>query len=176
MRYSSRGSPCLWPITAFSVSSVGGPALSAFVGALIAGLLGFAVHAGALVTFDMFTARSTAKKRRCLVDLSAAAYWSQLAWSIPALAAVWWFWDPPALIVRGGTVQQADVLSREPLQIVLTQTRQFAHLWLIGLHAVALRVVSGLTVGGAWAAGITLATVFVGGPWVIGTIVQRFFF
>ena len=76
--------------------------------------------------FDMLTPQSTKPKRERLVELSALAYWPQLLWSVPATAAVWWFFDPPPAVFRGaGTdvVQAAlrygEQLDREPLQIVV---------------------------------------------------------
>ena len=70
----------------------------------------------------------------------------------------------------------ADEVARLPIAIIVDTARQFAALWLIALHACALRVVSGLTVGGAWAAGIILAILFMGVPWLAGRFVERLFF
>ena len=47
-----------------------------------------------------------------------------------------------------------------PFSILMDTARQFAAVWLIALHACTLRVVSGLGVGGTWAAGIGLAVLF----------------
>lgn len=165
------------------VSPSGLPIMAAVPLAVVGGLLGFAVHAGAVVVFDMLTAHSTGPKRWRLVELSALAYWPQLLWSVPALAAMWWLFDPPPMVYRGAgaDVMQAalrygEQLAAEPLQIVMTRTQQMAGVWLIALHACALRVVSGLTVGGTWAAGIVLAVLFIGAPAVGGAVVQRMFF
>ena len=151
--------------------------------AVVFGLIAFAVHVVAVVAFDMLTAQSTGPKRWRLVELSALAYWPQLLWSVPALAATWWFFDPPPMVYRGAgaDVMQAalrygEQLAAEPLQIVMTRTQQMAGVWLIALHACALRVVSGLTTGGTWAAGIVLAILFIGAPAAVGAAVQRMFF
>ena len=70
-------------------------------------------------------------------------------------------------------IRYGEQLAREPLQIMVTRTQQFAGLWLVGLHAVALRVVSGFSVGATWGAFITLAALFVGIPWMFRLAVQR---
>ena len=164
------------------VSPPGMPVLLAVPAAVVLGLLGFMVRAGVVVMFDMLTAQSTGPKRWRLVELSALAYWPQLLWSFPVLAAMWWLFDPPPMVYRGAgaDVMQAalrygEQLAAEPLQIVMTRTQQMAGLWLIALHACALRVVSGLTVGGTWAAGIVLAMLFIGAPAAVGVAVQRLF-
>ena len=165
------------------VSPPGLPILAGVPLAVVGGLLGFAVHAGAVVVFDLLTAHSTGPKRWRVVELSALAYWPQLLWSVPALAAMWWLYDPPPMVYRGAgaDVMQAalrygEQLAAEPLQIVMTRTQQMAGVWLIALHACTLRVVSGLTVGGTWAAGIVLAVLFIGAPAAVGAAVQRMFF
>ena len=157
------------------------PILVTILGAVAMGLLGFVVHAGAVVMLDMLAAQSGQWQR--LAELSAVAYWSQLLWSVPALAAMWWLFDPPPMVLRGAgaDVMQAvlrygEQLAAEPLQIVMTRTQQMAGLWLIALHACVLRVVSGFTMIGTWVAGIVLTLLFVGVPVAFGTAVQRFFF
>lgn len=165
------------------VSPPGLPIAIAVPMAVAFGLLSFAVHAGAVVMFDMLTAQSTAPKRWRLAELSALAYWPQLLWSVPALTAMWWLYDPPPMVYRGAgadvmmaAVRYGEQLAAEPLQIVMTRTQQMASIWLIALHAVALRVVSGLTVAGTWATGIVLAVLFLGAPAALGAMVQRMFF
>lgn len=165
------------------VSPPGMPIAVAVPLAVVFGLLSFAVHAGAVIIFDMLTAQSTAPKRWRLVELSALAYWPQLLWSVPALAAMWWLYDPPPMVYRGAgadvmmaAMRYGEQLAAEPLQVVMTRTQQMAGVWLIALHAVALRVVSGLSVGGTWAAGIVLAILFIGAPAAVGAVVQRLFF
>ena len=94
----------------------------------------------------MVTAKSTAPRRWRLVELSALAYWPQLLWWVPALAAMWWLYDPPPMIYRGAradmmqaAMRYGEQLAAEPLQIVMTRAQQMAGVWLIALHAVALR-------------------------------------
>lgn len=130
---------------------------------------------------DMLTAQSGQWRR--LAELSALAYWPQLLWSVPALAAVWWLYDPRPMVYRGAgadvmmaALRYGEQLAAEPFQIVMTRTQQMAGVWLIALHAVALRVVSGLTVGGTWTAGLVLAVLFLGAPAAIGEAVERMFF
>lgn len=165
------------------VSPPGAPIAVAVPLAVVFGLLAFGVHAGVVVALDMLTAQSTAPKRWRLIELSALAYWPQLLWSVPALAAMWWLYDPPPMVYRGAgadvmmaAMRYGEQLAAEPLQIVMTRTQQMAGVWLIALHACALRVVSGLTTGGTWAAGIVLAVVFIGVPAAVGAAVQRMFF
>ena len=73
-------------------------------------------------------------------------------------------------------LRYGEQLAAEPLQIVMARTQQMAGVWLIALHACALRVVSGLTTGGTWAAGLVLAVLFIGAPAAVGAAVQRMFF
>lgn len=165
------------------VTPPGMPVAVAVPLAVVLGLLAFAVHAGAVVVFDMLTAHSTGPKRWRLVELSALAYWPQLLWSVPALAAMWWLFDPPPMVYRGAgadvmmaAMRYGEQLAAEPLAIVMTRTQQMTGVWLIALHACALRVVSGLTTGGTWAAGIVLAVLFIGVPAAVGVVAQRVFF
>lgn len=165
------------------VSPPGFPFPVAAVGAVVFGLIGFTWHAGAVVACDMLTAQSNAPKRWRLVELSALAYWPQLLYSVPALAAMWWLYDPPPMVYRGAgadmmqaAFRYGEQLSREPLQIVLVRAQQFAGIWLVALHAVVLRVVSGLSMGATWAAGIAFALLFLGVPWTVGRAAERLFF
>ena len=67
----------------------------------------------------------------------------------------------------------AEQMSREPVIVLTTRAREFAALWLVGLHACTLRAVSGLGARGAWAAGIILAILFVGVPWMAAPLVGQ---
>ena len=69
--------------------------------------------------------------------------------------------DSPKADAMMAAMRYGEQLAAEPLQIAMTRTQQMAGVWLIALHAGALRVVSGLTVGGTWAAGIVLAVLFI---------------
>ena len=55
-----------------SVAPAGMPILLAVLAAVVLGLIGFAVHAGAVVVFDMLTAQSTGPKRWRLVEAFGA--------------------------------------------------------------------------------------------------------
>lgn len=146
--------------------------------AAVVGLVVFALQAGAVVTFDMLTTYSTGLRRWRLVELAALSYWPQLLWSVPALACTWWFYEPPPMVLRGGAdvfqtaLRYAEQRAGEPFQIVMTTTQQMAGLWLVALHAVALRVVSGFTVGGTLAAGVVLAILYMGVPVAVRAAVQ----
>ena len=149
--------------------------------ALIGGFASFAFHAGVLIIFDMLTTQSRQASR--FVELCALAYWPQLLYSIPALAATLWFFDPPLMVYRGAGadvvaagMNYAEELARLPFVILMDQTRQFALIWLIGLHACTLRVVSGLSVGATWMAAIALVFLFIGVPLAIARVVQELFF
>ena len=163
------------------ISPPGMPIMLAIPAVVVFGLVGFMVHVVAVVMFDMLTVQSGQWRR--LTELSALAYWPQLLWSVSALAVVWWLYDPPVMVYRGAGVDMmqaarryGEQLASEPFQIVMMRTQQMAGLWLIALHACVLRIVSGLNVGGAWAAGIVLAILFLGVPMAVGMAVQRFVF
>ena len=149
--------------------------------AIVGGFASFAVHAGAVIMLDMATTQSRQSRR--FFELCALAYWPQLLFSIPALAATWWFFDPPVIVYRGAGADVfaagmtwAEEVARMPFSILMDTVRQFAAVWLLSLHACTLRVVSGLTIGGTWAAGIGLAVLFMGVPWLAGRFMERLFF
>ena len=151
------------------------------ISAIVFGLVVFAIHVAAVIVFDLLTVQS--RQGRRLAELCALAYWPQLLCSIPVLAAMWLFYDPPPMVLQGegADAMQADMryaeqLFREPVFILTTQVQWFADLWLVGLHACTLRVVSGLTVGGTSAAGVILAVLFLGVPWLAGQAAERWFF
>ena len=120
-------------------------------GATAAAVAAFGAHAVVVVVLDLLAAPSGRARR--LVELSALAYWSQVAWSVPA-----------ALLVTGAGSVGDD------LRVALDATRQLWGVWLIGLHAAVLYVVSGLSVGGAVAAALTMLAVFYGLPPLVGMI------
>lgn len=165
------------PVTGFGFMTL----LVGIIGVIVFGLVVFAIHVAAVILFDLLTVQS--RQGRRLAELCALAYWPQLLCSIPVLAAMWWFYDPPPMVdvgagadVMQANMRYAEQLSREPVFILTTQVQWFAALWLVGLHACTLRVVSGLTVGGTWAAGIILAILFLGVPWLAGQVAERLFF
>ena len=110
------------------------------------------------------------------------AYWPQVLVSIPLLAATWLYFDPPVMVYRwagadavAAAMDYGAEVARMPFSILTAQVQQFATLWLIGLHARTLRVVSGLSTGGTWAAGIVLTVVFLGVPWFASEVMERLF-
>lgn len=148
---------------------------------IVMGLLGFAIHAGAVIMLDMAVAQSRQPRR--FLELCALAYWPQVLVSIPILAATWLYFDPPVMVYRGAgadaiaaAMDYGAEVGRMPFSILTAEVQQFATIWLIGLHACTLRVVSGLSAGGTWAAGIVLAVVFLGVPWFAGQVMGRLFF
>ena len=80
------------------MSIPGFPIPVAVLVAIIGGLAIFAVHAGAVIMLDVAVAQF--RQARRFVEFCALSYWPQLLVSIPALAATWWFFDPP-LVYRG---------------------------------------------------------------------------
>ena len=120
-------------------------------GASAAAVAAVGAHAVVVVVLDLLAAPSGRARR--LVELSALAYWSQVAWSVPA-----------ALLVTGAGSVGDD------LRVVLDATRQLWGVWLIGLHAAVLYVVSGLSVAGAVAAALIMLAVFYGLPPLVGMI------
>ena len=72
------------------------------------------------------------------------------------------------------SVELLDVLrayqensANAPLLSTLRLVASYFWCWFVALQAVALRVVAGFTVGGAWAAGGLLAALFVVAPYVV---------
>ncbi len=147
---------------------------------LMFGLVGFAAHAGTVVALDAMMTQSGLRAR--LVELSGLAYWSQVLWSAPALLVTWLYFDPEPFTppsnmdVITPAMAYREIVGLEPLQIVVAQTQQFAGIWLVALHATVLRVVSGFTTVGTWAAGFTMGGVFLGIPAVLQVVVQRLLF
>ena len=115
----------------------------------------FALHSAAVVLVDLVAVQSGRARR--LVELSALAYWTQVVWSLPVTMVL--------LMVNGG----AD------FRAVIEATRQLWVVWLLGLHAAVLHVVSGLTVPGTLAAAVFLLAVFFGLPWLITAVASSIF-
>ncbi len=163
-------------------AGVAAPALPpAWVGAAIgiissvtAAFFVFALGALALSALDMFFAQSGRGRR--LVEFTALAYWSQVPFTAVWLGIVAGWWEPAPLRLPPGatSVELLEILSAhqeasagEPLPATLRLVASYFWCWLIALQAVALRVVAGFTVGGAWAAGGLLAAVFVVAPYLV---------
>lgn len=114
-----------------------------------------------------------------LVECSALAYWTQ----VPILAAgvgVWAMqpWGETALLSASAGIGEIMAaienftLSQE-VTVWVTMFGDIAYyfsLWVVVLQAAALRAVTKFSVGGAWAGGILIGTVFVLLPWAF----QRF--
>lgn len=144
------------------------------VSSVIAGCSVFALSALAVLALDTLFVQSGRGRR--LVEFTALAYWSQLPFTVVWLGILAWWWQPEPLRVPPGVtaVELVDVLSAyqedsasAPVLSVLRLAASYFWCWLIALQAVALRVVAGFTVGGAWAAGGLLAALFVAAPYVV---------
>ncbi len=134
----------------------------------------FVLSALAVVALDMLFAQSGRGRR--LVEFTALAYCSQLPFAAVWLGIVAWWWQPEPLRLPAGvtSVELLDVLrayqensANAPLLSTLRLVASYFWCWFVALQAVALRVVAGFTVGGAWAAGGLLAALFVVAPYVV---------
>lgn len=144
----------------------------ALVSSVATGCFLFALWALAAVVLDMLFAQSGRGRR--LVEFTALSYWSQLPYAVVWLGMVAWWWHPEPLRLPPGvtTVELMDILrtyqeesANASMLSTLRLTASYSWCWLVALQAAALRVVSGFTAGGAWAAGVSLATLFVGAPY-----------
>lgn len=152
---------------------VGMAIVSAVVGLAVA----FWLSTASLIVADVIFA--TSGRARRLVELSALAYWSQVPWAIVGVFAVALFFHPDPVDLPSSAsmlelqqfmgVYQAD-LQQTPFMLTFRLIGAFFGLWFVALQACALRVVSGFSVGGAWAAGMFLGLVFVVLPWAIQRI------
>ena len=133
----------------------------------------FVLSALALLALDALFAQSGRARR--LVEFTALSYWSQLPLAAAWFGIVAWWWEPPPLRLPPGltAVELAGALGdyrEESARTTILSTLQLAGAyswcWFVALQAAALRVVSGFSVPGAWAAGILLATLFVVIPYV----------
>ena len=134
----------------------------------------FALAAGAVVVLDAVFSRSGKAPR--LVEFTGIAHVTQIPWALLSLVILAGFWAPPAFRPppdAGGleALQAADDYARgartSGLPGALTLIRTGFGLWLALLQGCALRVVSGFTVAGAWAAGSSLAFVLAVAPWAL---------
>ena len=134
----------------------------------------FALSALAVLALDTLFVQSGRGRR--LVEFTALAYWSQVpftaAWLV--IVAGWWELAPLRLPPGATTVELMEIVqayqedsASEPLPSTLRLAASYFWCWLVALQAVALRVVAGFTVGGAWAAGGLLAALFVVAPYVV---------
>ena len=134
----------------------------------------FALGALAVLALDTLFVQSGRGRR--LVEFTALAYWTQLPFTAVwlVIVAAWWEPAPLRLPPDAMSVELLDVLSAyqensegEPLPSTLRLVASYFWCWFVALQAVALRVVAGFTVGGAWAAGGLLAVLFVVAPYVV---------
>ena len=149
-----------------------------FFGGVATSLLFLSIHVGAVIMLDMATAQS--RQARRYLELCALAYWPQVFVSTLLLVATWLYFDPPVMAVQpaGDMLAAAaygEDVARMPFSILTGTVGQFAAVWLIALHACTLRVVAGLTVGGTWGAGVALAAVLLGVPWLASQVMVRLF-
>lgn len=153
------------------LSPVFGVALA--VVSVVAGVaVTFWLSVGAIVALDLlFTGSGQARR---LVECTALAYWTQIPWSFAAVGILLWWFDPEPLRVSSDLssselsarmMAYQNDLQSGPLMETMQVVGLYFGLWLAALQAAALRVVSGFSVGGAWAAGILLAALFVGIPY-----------
>ena len=133
-----------------------------------------AMSALAVVFLDMLFAQSGRGRR--LFEFTALAYFSQLPVAVAGLMAAVWWWSPAPLTLPAGitSLELVDALrsyQEESADTAVLSTQRligsYFWCWLVALQAAALRVVSGFSVGGAWAAGILLGVLFVGIPYAV---------
>lgn len=158
------------PVPAGALAAVG----------LIAGAVGYLAMFGAMaltmVVLDLLCAQSGRARR--LVEFSGFAFVSQLPLAILGLAFAVWTTPEPLRLPADATLAEFPSIIAEYQGRVATDAAQAAlrmigiyfGLWLAALQAAALRVVSGFSVGGAWAAGILLTVLFVVTPYVLPQI------
>lgn len=164
-------------------SAVEGP----ITGGAAVALAVFSALFGVAVAFWLSTGGMIALDKLCnghgdarrLIEYSAIAHWSQVPWGLVSVTLfAMWFQPEPLNIADSGSAgerlraMELYRVSVESSSFMLTVGLVGAYfgVWLVALQACALRVVSGFTVRGAWAAGIVLGSVFVVIPWAV----QRF--
>ena len=148
-----------------------------FVSACFAEAITFWLSTGAIVSLDLFFTGSGRGRR--LVEMSALAFWPQTIWGLTGCVVVAVAFHPEPLLVSDSMttidVQRSvgdyeDMIESSYFMLTFRLIGAYFAAWVVALQVTALRVVSGFTVGGAWAAGIVLGLVFVALPWAI----QRF--
>lgn len=157
------------------VAQVPAGAIAAF--GLIAGAVGYLAMFGAMaltvVVLDLLFAQSGRARR--LVEFAGFAFVSQLPLAILGLALAVWNTPEPLRLPADATLAEfPNIIAKyqgrittDAAQSTLRMIGIYFGLWLAALQATALRVVSGFSVGGAWAAGILLAVLFVVAPYAL---------
>lgn len=127
---------------------------------------------GAFVAVDVLFSGS--KQAGRLVELSAISYWTQVPWAVASISLMMFYTLEPLSASRSSLIteitQFQNEIARTPYMLTFSLLTSIFLLWWVALQAAALRVVSGFTVRGAWAAGIVLGSMFVVIPWAV----QRF--
>ena len=134
----------------------------------------FWIAVGVLAVVDVMFVGSGRGHR--LIELSALSYWSQVPWAVASCFLLFFAFhlEPPPVSGSSNLPEllaryQEDV-ERQAFMRTYRLIGAFFGLWLVGLQACALRVVTGLRIGAAWSVGLTLGVVLVLLPWAI----QRF--
>lgn len=168
--------------TPVDLPGVAGPAVAAtlaivFVTVCFSEMVVFWLSTGSIMALDILFFGS--KKERRIIELSALSFWPQAVWGAIGVALAWLFFHPEAPNVneRMTTIQLREAMVEyqayvESTDFMLTYRliSAFAAAAVVALQCCILRVVSGFTVGGAWAAGSILGLVLVVIPWAF----QRF--
>ena len=150
------------------------PQLPAAIGPIVgivttvtSGLIIFWLLAAAVVVADIILSHSGQYRR--LVELCAVSYWVPVLYMVPVVLVHAVLFDPEPLRISGSItllevqpiVNNYTATAGGSMQIVLLAVKNVFDLWLVALHAAALHVVSGISVGAACAVAIILSVVFV---------------
>ena len=159
------------------MGAVAGPLPTAGLAALalVAGAAAYlAISAGmalVMVVLDLLFAQSGRVRR--LVEFAGYSFISQVPLAVAGLGLAIGVAPEPLRLPPDATLAEFPDIVRDyqegvaggTVQAVMQMIGVYFGLWLAALQAAALRVVSGFSVGGAWAAGILLAVLFVGLPY-----------
>lgn len=130
-----------------------------------------AIQAGVVIAIEILF--SNARNGRRLIEFSALAYWTQVPIEVVSIG-IWLVVEPgqpvsPADSSLWALIEALDSVNEEARESLIISTFQvigsYWSLWVVALQATALRVVSKFSVGGAWAAGVTVGLLFVVLPW-----------
>ena len=142
---------------------------------LVAGAAAYMAISGAMVlvmvVLDLLFAQSGRVRR--LVECAGYAFISQVPLAAAGLGLAIGVTPEPLRLPPDATLADFPNIARDyqegvaggTVRAVMQMIGVYFGLWLAALQAAALRVVSGFSVGGAWAAGILLAVLFVGIPY-----------
>ena len=142
---------------------------------LVAGAAAYLGISGAMalvmVVLDLLFAQSGRVRR--LVEFAGYSFVSQVPLAVAGLVLAIGMAPEPLRLPPDATLAEFPNIVRDyqegvtggTVRAVMQMVGIYFGLWLAALQAAALRVVSGFSVGGAWAAGILLAALFVGVPY-----------